>query len=82
MRRFRKSNSETDPPVRHDQVMKLLNLRMRESDAGDRELDPCDPSQPTPDFDRAKAALEAEQRRSTRAEIRSANETARRHGYS
>lgn len=75
------SKRDREPPVRNDQVMKLLNLRMRESDAGDRELDPSDPSRPTPEFDRAKAALEAEQAGSTKAEIRAANEAARRHGY-
>jgi hypothetical protein len=60
--------------------MKLLNLMMRESDAGDRELMNSDDTA-TPEFDRAKAALEAEERRSTQAEIRAASEAARRHAY-
>jgi hypothetical protein len=62
--------------------MKLLNLMMRESDAGDRELmSSADPAEPTPEFDRAKAALEAEWGRSTQTEIRAAHEAARRRGY-
>jgi hypothetical protein len=79
---FKRSSGEPEPAVRPDQVMKLLNLMMRESDAGDRELmNSDDPSEPSPDFDRAKAELVAEWGRSTEAEIRAAYEAARRHGY-
>jgi len=69
--------SEPEPPVRHDQVMRLLNLQLAERDAGDRELDPhtnC----PTPDFDRASAAYWAAVGQSTRAELIAADEAMRR----
>jgi hypothetical protein len=62
--------------------MKLLNLMMRMSDADDQEVSIAEPGDKTPRFDQAKAALAAEERRSTQAEIRAAHEAARRHGYS
>jgi hypothetical protein len=57
-----------DPPVRRGQVMRLLAATMAESDA--------DPE--SPDASRRLSDLV---RRSTRAEIRAANDAARRNGY-
>jgi len=70
--------NEAVPPVRHDQVMRLLNLHLAERDAGERELDPDNPQSPTQDFDRTHAAYWAEVRRSTQAELLAADEAVRR----
>lgn len=80
MNRRDRRGRESDPPVRRDQVMRLLNLYMREADAADYELD-CGPGHPTPRFDRAHAALEAAMRASTQAEISAAIAAAQRNGY-
>lgn len=61
-------------PVRRDEVLKLIKLGMRETDAADRDIH-------SPDFDRAKAKYDAAVLKSTLAERRAAHEALRRHGY-
>lgn len=65
------------PPVRNDQVRRLLKLGMEETDAADRDIN--EPG--SPKFNRAKARMDAEMRKSTQAEIRAAHEALKRHGY-
>lgn len=63
-----------EPVVRRDKVRNLLKLGMAETDAADRGVD-------SPEFARAKSALEKEMGQCTQAELRAAHEALRRHGY-
>ncbi|MGN9803446.1 hypothetical protein [Micromonospora sp. L32] len=65
---------DPEPPVRKDQVMRLIKLGMAETDAADRDID-------SPVFDKAKAALDAASRNATKAEQKAAYDALRRHGY-
>jgi hypothetical protein len=71
----KKSQPEPVDPAR---VMHLINLGMRETDAGDRDL--LD-DQPSAEFKRAKAEFEREMDRATPAERTAAYGALRRHGY-
>jgi hypothetical protein len=77
LRRILGFDTPTTPPVRPDQVMRLLNVQLAERDASDA-LDPDNPTKSTPDFDNATAAYWAEVRRSTQAELHAADEALRR----
>lgn len=68
------SKRQPEPPVRRDQVMKLLKLGMKETDAADRDIDSAA-------FDQAKAAYDRESGKSTQAELKAARDTLNRHGY-
>ncbi|KAB1129459.1 hypothetical protein F6X68_28970 [Micromonospora sp. AMSO12t] len=70
---FGRKRSEAEP-VRKDQVMRLISLGMRETDAADMDID-------GPEFDKAKAAFEAALGKSTQAEKNAAIDALRRHGY-
>lgn len=67
-------SKKTEPAVRRDKVMRLLDLGMKETDAADRDID-------SKEFARAKAALEAEMGNCTQAELRAAHSALKRHGY-
>jgi hypothetical protein len=60
--------------VRPDQVLKLVNLGMRETDAADRDID-------SKDFQQAKEAFDNALRDSTLAEKTKAFDALRRHAY-
>lgn len=68
---FRKDKPE---PVRRDQVLRLISLGMRETDAADRDID-------SPEFDRAKTAYDIAASSATPAEVRAAHRALKRHGY-
>jgi hypothetical protein len=68
------SKKSSPEPVRRDQVLKLVKLGMRETDAADRDID-------SQAFDQAKIALDGAYGKATKAEIRAAHEALRRHGY-
>ncbi len=61
-------------PVRRDQVMKLINLGMKETDAADRDID-------SPEFDKARDAFNSAMRKATPAEKAAAYDALKRHGY-
>lgn len=61
--------------VRPEQVMRLIRLGMRETDAADLIDHDAGP------FERAKAELDAVKARSTQSELRAAADALRRHGY-
>jgi hypothetical protein len=65
-------------PARRDQVLKMIRLGMRETEAADRLVTDIDP---TDDFDRAKAERDAAFNNATPEERRLAYEALRRHGY-
>ncbi|MFG3704741.1 hypothetical protein ACGF7U_08420 [Micromonospora sp. NPDC047670] len=70
---FGRKRSEAEP-VRKEQVLRLISLGMRETDAADRDID-------GPEFDEAKAVFEAALGKSTQAEKNAAIDALRRHGY-
>ncbi|RKN24191.1 hypothetical protein D7147_04190 [Micromonospora musae] len=70
---FGRKRSEPEP-VRRDQVMKLISLGMKETDAADRGID-------APEFDGAKAAFDAALGKATQAEKAAAFKALKRHGY-
>ncbi|MEU8362297.1 hypothetical protein AB0C27_40395 [Nonomuraea sp. NPDC048882] len=72
-----KKRKPVEEPVRHDQIMRLIKLGMEETDAADRDIDET----PSPLFDAAKARMDAELLKSTKAEIRAAYDALNRHGY-
>ncbi|MFI2662080.1 MULTISPECIES: hypothetical protein [Micromonospora] len=61
-------------PVRRDQVLRLVNLGMRETDAADMDID-------GPEFRQAKDAFESALGESTSAEQHAAFDALKRHGY-
>lgn len=72
---FGKKKTE-EPPVRRDQVLRLIKLGMQETDAADQYIDD-DP----PKFRKARDRMNAECNKSTQAEIRAAYVALKRHGY-
>ncbi|WP_055480865.1 hypothetical protein [Sphaerimonospora mesophila] len=74
---FSKKKPTPEPPVRRDQVLRLIKLGMEETDAADRDIDEID----SPLFNAAKARMDAELNRSTQAEINAAYDALKRHGY-
>ncbi|MDG4788084.1 hypothetical protein O7626_19420 [Micromonospora sp. WMMD1102] len=75
---FRKKSQPAPDPVDRGRVMRLIQLGMAETDAGDRDLLDDEPS---PEFLRAKAAFDAELRTATLAERQAAIDAIQRHGY-
>lgn len=76
----RRESAVPAAPVRPDQVMRLLNLSMREFDADEQELSMAEPGDQSPRYDRAAAEYWAAWRNSTPAERAAADEAARWHG--
>ncbi|WP_431937354.1 hypothetical protein [Micromonospora sp. RP3T] len=68
-----RKRSESEP-VRRDQVMKLINLGMKETDAADRDID-------SPEFDRARDAFNSALGNATPAEKDAVFDALKRHGY-
>lgn len=65
-------------PVDRGRVMRLIQLGMAATDAGDRDLLDDEPS---PEFIRAKAEFDKALRDATQAEKTAALDAIRRHGY-
>lgn len=69
------------PPVRNDQVRRLLKLSMAETDAADQAFAVAGDAGDERRFEQAKTRLENALKDSTPAEKKAAFDAVRRHGY-